>query len=285
MENQQPEIISFGKYKGMPVEFLKSDPNYCEWLLSQKWFIDRYPQINTLILNNFAAPEDTPVHNMLQARFLEDDLCASLCARSVRIEGSPFPEYINKIQSFYKSKLNYCSRQYEAEKERIKRTANATFGCIKDIDKAKIPCTKGNYDSKYRSEQDNGYSKWNIPGDACYCSSAILDGGRVKIDNTEFEVEGWDVKINASIKAGDISLMEDLHISCFVEIKPTLGDDFPSVLRQMKANMPYMSEKRLFVLVYREFAASSVTEEQVKSIFAKSGFAAASFEELETVVC
>lgn len=285
MENQQPEIISFGKYKGMPVDFLKDDPNYCEWLLSQKWFVDRYPQINTLIVNNFNAAAETPLHNMLQARFLEEDLCASLCARVVRIEGSPFPEYIEKIRTFFQGKLNFCSKQYEAEKERLRRAAGKAFGCINDIGKAKISCIKGEYDNKYISGLDNGYSKWNVPGSSCYCSSAILNGGIVKIDHTEFEVEGWDVKINASIIAGNISSMEDLRISCFVEIKPTLGDDFPSVLRQMKANMPYMSEKRLFVLVYNQFTASSVTEDQVKSIFAKSGFSVTSFEELETLVC
>lgn len=286
MENQQPEIISFGKYKGRPVDFLQTDPAYCEWLLTQKWFVDRYPQINTLIVNNFTAAEDTPVHNMLQAKFLDDELCSSLCARVVRIEGSPFPEYVGKIRNYFQSKYSGCVRQYETEKERIKRAADNTFGCVNDIKKAKVPCVKGDYDNKYYSpETDNGYSKWNTPGPACYCSSAILDGGSVKIEKTEFEVEGWDVKINASIIAGDVSAMDDLNISCFVEIKPSLGDDYPSVLRQMKANLPYLSDKRLFVLVYKEFTASSVTEEQVKNIFARSGFSVTSFGELENLVC
>ena len=53
--NDTPEILTFGKYKGQPVDVLQSDPDYCEWLINQKWLPERFPHICTLIINNFLS--------------------------------------------------------------------------------------------------------------------------------------------------------------------------------------------------------------------------------------
>jgi hypothetical protein len=68
-------IVPFGKYKGQPVEVLAADHAYCDWLTGQSWFRERYGAVYTLIVNNFAEPSETPEHNALQARFLDDDFC------------------------------------------------------------------------------------------------------------------------------------------------------------------------------------------------------------------
>lgn len=65
------EIIPFGKYKGQPVDVLMNDKPYLEWLQGQEWFTSRYQNINTLIINNFREPTETPEHNKLQALFLD----------------------------------------------------------------------------------------------------------------------------------------------------------------------------------------------------------------------
>lgn len=67
------ELVPFGKYKGQPVEQLRNDPNYVEWLLAQPWFAQRFGGIKTLIVNNFKEPDETPAHNRIQARFLCKD--------------------------------------------------------------------------------------------------------------------------------------------------------------------------------------------------------------------
>ncbi|MGI9505237.1 MAG: hypothetical protein ACR2RE_19530, partial [Geminicoccaceae bacterium] len=60
--------------------------------------------------------------------------------------------------------------------------------------------------------------------------------------------------------------------SCYhdilVEIKPNLSDDFPSVLRQIKARRPSGGVKILFI---RSFSFEKVTLDQVREIFAASG--------------
>ena len=73
----KPEIIPFGKYKNQPVDVLKQDTQYMEWLVNQDWFRERYPSINTLIVNNFHQPNDTPEHNQLVSCFLSDDFLSA----------------------------------------------------------------------------------------------------------------------------------------------------------------------------------------------------------------
>ncbi len=66
------ETIPFGKYKGQSVEVLQQDRGYCEWLMGQDWLQTKFPSLRTIIINNFAEPTETPEHNALQARLLDD---------------------------------------------------------------------------------------------------------------------------------------------------------------------------------------------------------------------
>lgn len=56
--------------------------------------------------------------------------------------------------------------------------------------------------------------------------------------------------------------------SCAVEIKPSIGDDFPSVLRQA-CHMKGHYDSRC--VVFRDFVTTSVTLKQVKEMFRHSG--------------
>lgn len=66
------QLVPFGKYKGQPLEVLAHDQDYCDWLMAQPWFVERYTQIHTLIVNQFGEPTETPEHNALQIRCLEE---------------------------------------------------------------------------------------------------------------------------------------------------------------------------------------------------------------------
>jgi hypothetical protein len=54
------EIVPFGKYRGQPIEALAADRGYCDWLMSQTWFRERYGAFYTLIINNFSERNITP---------------------------------------------------------------------------------------------------------------------------------------------------------------------------------------------------------------------------------
>lgn len=73
------QLVPFGKYKGQPVAVMQNDTQYCEWLSTQDWFRERYANVyNQVIINNFTEPTETPEHNRLQMKFLDDNFCLSL---------------------------------------------------------------------------------------------------------------------------------------------------------------------------------------------------------------
>ncbi len=78
------EVVPFGKYKGQPVEVLAADHDYCEWLTAQPWFKARYLNVYNTVINYGAEPQDSPEHNQMQARFLDDAWCLGL-AKSLRL--------------------------------------------------------------------------------------------------------------------------------------------------------------------------------------------------------
>ena len=197
INSQRMPVISFGKYKGLPVDVLRSDPSYCEWLMAQDWFTERYPQINTLIINNFTQTDNTPVHNALQARFLEEELALKLCEKLI---SETTPNYKTALRDKYKRKYQTCI-------EKQKTNKNEHFPC----------CQK--------------------PTDGCFCYKGANDDIDITIDKTEFEEYGWDVRINATLNKGDPERLQDLEIKIAIEIKPAIGDDYPAVLRQIKSNI------------------------------------------------
>jgi len=72
------EIVPFGKYKGQPVAALAADEDYCEWLTAQPWFRQRYGNVYNILIQGGAEPQDSPEHNEMQARFLNNDWCLGL---------------------------------------------------------------------------------------------------------------------------------------------------------------------------------------------------------------
>jgi hypothetical protein len=48
---QRLKVVPLGKYRGEPLSVLKDDPRYVQWLLSQKWFVQRFPLIVEAIEN------------------------------------------------------------------------------------------------------------------------------------------------------------------------------------------------------------------------------------------
>lgn len=66
-------LIPFGKYKGQPIEAIAEDRNYVEWLTAQDWFREKHRNLYSIVINNFCEPSETPEHNAIQARFLDEE--------------------------------------------------------------------------------------------------------------------------------------------------------------------------------------------------------------------
>lgn len=239
------QTVPFGKYKGQPVEMLQSDPQYCQWLASQDWFVGRYPQINTLIINNFCEQADTPEHNALQARFLDSDFIERFVKKAFNY-GEP-----QDIKDRIKAQIEYCAK-------RSKEDLNLYCAMLrKQVGSYHFECNK------------------------CECYKALNDEttGKISVSDAEFEVLGNDVVFGFYIYNWG-----DYH-NVLVEVKPCLGDDYPSVLRQIKANAKaYVDKKReqvCVVLLYDKFTATSVCEKNVRMFFKASNVCAFRFNEID----
>lgn len=189
------QLIPFGKHKGKPIEILAEDKEYTKWLLAQPWFKTKYQNIHMLVINNFREPLDTPEHNELQVKFLDN-------------------EFSLKLARLLEPRL---------------------------FDGTTLP----------------------------------------KLSKPVFET-GYDVSYMAS------SAQMKLYIKILIEIKPTIGDDFPSVLRQMKASMPLIEDslgtKSYYCLLVRQYNGEGANKEQFIKFFQSQGYTVVFFDDIENIV-
>lgn len=185
------QIVSFGKYKGQPLVNLLADTKYVEWCKSQPELLQKFPFLNTIIVNTYNpnANSKTPAHNLIQNMFLLDDV---------------------------KNKM-FCVLQ-------------------------------------------------NIPTD-----TKITD----LVCDVQFEENYWDVVLcydDSYTKFNGESKNEAYQSIVYCEIKPLLGDDYPCVLRKMKAQIKQIDELDPYVfLIIKEFCSSTTSKEQLEKIFLTAG--------------
>ena len=137
-------IVPFGKYKGQPVESLMSDAAYVDWIRQQDWLATKFPQINTLIINNFAEATETPEHNAMQALFFDDAFLRNYVKFSAGFMDFDFDE-----------------TNYETEKIRIQAEHHGfdiylQCGCMDDCIELK-PCLGDDYPAVIRQIHNAGH--------------------------------------------------------------------------------------------------------------------------------
>lgn len=251
------DLIPFGKYKGQPVEVLQSDPQYMDWLMGQNWFSERYKNIYTVVINNFAEASETPEHNAMQVKFLEGEwrMKFALCLLAKKIKGMRDKTQSQKIEllktlgdSFSANRVEVISYlrggrdgapvQVPSFVSSSQLTANLR---AKSCYRKMVESVKGMIDL-YRS----------LP------SLSII--GRADLLKVEFY--GFDVVVQ----------IDDLVVYC--ELKPAMGDDYPAVIRQINSNADrakvYQYNHRT-VLIVGQYTGKGATYEQMVSMFAAAG--------------
>lgn len=232
------ETVPFGKYKGRPVEDMLADADYMAWLEAQPWFREKFGKIRAR--RDEDAASRTPVHNRLQALFLDPAYCAAFArvAAPGRLSG-------------------------------IKKRSEEGMA----LDRAKI--------ERWLTDQSGA---WGEGRDKCAGLAAehLKTWDAMKRGYTiaaAFEVRGCDVAIRIAYEgptiysttyqryypmADKIGAAEFAVDQLRVEIKPTVADEYPAVLRQMARN----ESEYLFVGDYR---GEGATEAQFVAMFAASG--------------
>lgn len=234
------KLVPFGKYKGQPVEVLSQDKQYCEWLASQDWLRSRFSGIHTLIVNNFKDAAETPEHNALQAKFTDDAWVRS------------FVWHLTSTLFLYEGVLG------QAEHFARLRDEFTDDGLAKRLRPSGAFATAMQW-----------FQEWQRTLEENTC--LVL-----RILECEFEIKGADVEIDVSLSTNPalieftlesrrsidfIKLGFSCHKTFRIECKPSLGDDYPVVLRQMRAN------ECDILLVGNCYCGTGATLDQVRAIF------------------
>lgn len=254
------DVVPFGKYKGQPVEVLANDHDYCQWLMAQEWFRDRYRPIYTIIVNNFGEPADTPEHNQLQALFIDQNYCQRFIMRVAEL---PIAEEFTRRKKRHLAELRYDLQAFQKqlhEGREAARTGQAWWARIDDsYSPIKYPSEE--YDAKCRKLENSIQ-----PLEAAITETECLTVSISKV-HAEFELEGADVVLNYGFPIYNGHWRDDYGI--YVELKPSVGDDYPAILRQMMATRERLSGIIASVLFIGDggYTGTGATLEQVQAIF------------------
>ena len=232
------KIIPFGKYKGKPVEILATDKQYTEWLTAQSFFREKHVNLYNVVINNFREPVDTPEHNKIQIKFLKAEYRVKLA-------------FLVNPQLF-KNNSAYINREMNKILERKEDRVSEYF-----LDSLKNPNENekfGLYTTRLLKYSNPVFEKVDVFYNLWYGLEFYYDS---RFNNYH-------------------SFSHEKLSSYWLEIKPTIGDDFPSVLRQMKASMPYQhsdyNRDKFFILLIGEYTGTSVSKSEFIEYFKTQGY-------------
>ncbi len=182
-----------------------------------------------MVINYGAEPDETPEHNRMQARFLDDAYCISVATAA-------YPR-------LRETEDEICARIVELVAQGRARDQRNAYGA----------------------------AEW---------SAADMEVG---ICERKFEFKGWDVSF---IISRGRQIFRDNSYECFagvsralvgVECKPSIGDDFPKVMRQIMAR-PCCNVN---VLIIDSFSGSGVSFDQMRGMMKASGISVVLSSEIE----
>lgn len=317
MDNSM-RLVPFGKYKGQPVEVMQMDTGYCEWLSTQDWFRERYANVyQQVIINNFTEASETPEHNKLQMLFLDKEFYKNIesalpfdpsklfhsqilnAVSAIRAQVKSDENYLEELERELRIKEHYSDEEvrkaklqeldsvppYTLEYLRFEKTIKYLTGYDESTHQEELARLRDRIEKTKKRIQELK-DKHN----------AIIDQRKddtqypYEVKTIEFESNGWDVFVGLKYRC-KIDLKTEFSVSAqpqyeerYIEIKPCLGDDFPAVLRQMKANSKKISGTR--ILLIDEFSAAGATLEQVKQTFLLSDIYLIKLSDItEDIVC
>lgn len=299
------QVVPFGKYKGQPLEVMLLDRQYCEYMAAQAWFPDRYPVIHQTIINYGGTPQDSPEHNQMQAQFLDRDRCLALARlvddqRDYAVPPIDRGEllWLERWRSEYPELLNESVIPAAAKDVRFEDHGwDVTFTIdlpVLTVDLLGVPpcgcgpCDHSDCSPDAPCQTAGNLKPWGCRHDRCRDRKAdhagpdhhetcrwhmSYGGGYVDRADPKQAMQWWnDGKGHTFGGWGSPAFR--------VELKPDLGDDFPTVLRQVKRYPANLGDLR--VVVARRAAFAHVTWEQVQEMFAADGVALVRESDIQT---
>jgi hypothetical protein len=284
--SDKDKLIPFGKYKDQPIEHIQTiDRQYLEWLLKQPWFRDKFPQQYQIVINYGGEPGETPEHNRLQARLLDHAFCIALAKIVVPDWRQTLQEqwlgrvwdrgyYGGGYGSLYRlQQANWKLKSCEDELSKLQKWIDDSTRSQHYRDKlSALPAQIKELRAEIaREEADQAELAANIETVPTKWS----------VTRTEFEVAGWDAVI--AVGAALVGKFDEhIHESIGIEAKPTLGDDYPAVLRQIKNHGG--DHVRYRVLLVEQVIASGATADEIEKIFVGSNIKLVMVSSVEAIL-
>lgn len=259
----EARIVPFGKYKGQPVEALAVDKQYVDWLTAQPWFREKFQPIYNVVVNNFGAPSETPEHNAMQALFLDNGYVVGLGLHLGLLQCSCF-------------KNSWIDTQCAKLADRVRNAdTNRQAELARQVDSTGIDWSGDSYWRRALEEADKQQRALHQLKGAveAWWKAPVYD---LEGAGAEFEEDAIDVSASFTIAprlafqswsdVRDFCWLSDLltRVEMKVELKPTLGDEYPAVLRQM-------ARGQTNILVIGGYEARGATLEQCTELFSRSG--------------
>jgi hypothetical protein len=280
MDIQELPIMTFGKkYIGQPLTTVMADTKYVEWIKNQPDIEKKYPSIYNILVHQQLPNKSskTPAHNLLQNKFLNSDVqfavLKKLCPNT--LEKRPIEHFMKLEKLFQNEKfIEYFGKHKIPEKtknylETLKTNVVFESDFNWDIQILSDPiCIDLNLEYKkgywYNNGTNNAYVNESV--------KEIIEDLLIGIDN------GTNEK-NRKKPSLSIEIVSVLSISIYAELKPTLGDDYPEVLRKMKSQFEMTVAKKeksgrkyilMCCLIIGKFESRTTTEEQLIKIFGQT---------------
>ena len=250
---QSNTVVPFGKYRGMPVEVMQQDQNYFNWAYAQEDIRKRYPWLFGLQVIQVQEMQDTPEHNSYQVLFLDQDFIDDvwdIVWPGERVEHVLTNREWRMAQELATFDLRLRNARHDSTKDEWRESyAHAT-------PEEKAESRKIREEGQRQLalvEQEIATVKLRQHGEML----CPVRRRELPVVSAAFEVRG---RYGGS---ADVELSCDAGGTCRIEIKPSMGDDYPSVLRQMKAS-------GCDVLYLGHYAGSGATLAQVRKMFMAS---------------
>lgn len=230
MTDQDPSaiIIPFGKHRGSTVaELLAKDPAYAEWLAAQGWLAQRFAELHAAILARGAGADDSPEHNRIQVRFLDPLFRAAVISLTQNVQEARIRDWNERARDL-KESLRKLPAVIDSKEESLKYNQKMLAN---PIGSAGVP-------PGYRQRQISEIEQ-ELPSLRTQLADTQTKFATFPhlplLSSVAFEQHGVDARILWAF----LETLPDVRsghnpLTFNIEIKPSLGDDYPTVMRQIQ---------------------------------------------------
>lgn len=276
------DVLTFGKHRGQPYEVLLRESAYALWLMSSMpdKLANEHPELWAFLVRRYGIPDRTPAHNKLQNLFLREEFClrfAHLVSKTVQRWARASDGLVIDVPALWEG---HCRKTAESGVPLLWQSPSEDKRKARETGIAKVAQSL---------EHQARHLKLL---DACVREVEGEDCAIAGVTALEFEAQGADVsfrvlhgyeletdehpKLVQFGHVGYVRLAGQRENDEFrVEVKPVVGDDYPAVLRAMKA----VGSKQLLV---GEYSGAGATWEEVVKVFSLSKITAVLLSEVET---